>query len=87
MSDRDAEHTLNELQEARAEIDRLREFVRWRKYPDEKPEFFNHYLVLTSLDILGSFVGIYKHDIKWTEFDKPVLYWRPIGPLPGEGGE
>ena len=87
MGDRDAEHTLNELQEARAEIDRLREFVRWRKYPDEKPEFFNHYLVLTSLDILGSFVGIYKHDIKWTEFDKPVLYWRPIGPLPGEGGE
>ena len=87
MGDRDAEHTLNELQEARAEIDRLREFVRWRKYPDEKPEFFNHYLVLTSLDILGSFVGIYKHDIKWTEFDKPVLYWRPIGPTPGEGGE
>jgi hypothetical protein len=36
------------------------------------------------LDILGSFVGIWKDNIKWIEFGEPVLYWRPIGSLPGD---
>ena len=45
MGDRDAEHTLNELQEARAEIDRLRELLRWREVGKEFPEESGAYIV------------------------------------------
>lgn len=44
MSDKDQAHLLDELQKARAEIDRLREMIRWRKYPEEKPAKSGEYL-------------------------------------------
>lgn len=89
MSDRDSDHMLLELQEARAEIDRLRDLVRWRKWPEEKPEKDGDYLCADSGRIFvagfadGSWAENYGTDILLTE----VEYWRPIGPLPGEGGE
>ena len=113
MSDRDANHLVSELQEARAEIDRLRnvvkdfklkadqllkidqdhrlrlirleELLRWRKWPEEKPEVSGVYLVLTGHHELDC-EAIHFHDqIKWHIHGRPVLYWRPIGPLPGGG--
>ena len=45
MSDRDSDHMLLELQEARAEIDRLRELLRWRDSKKESPIENADYLV------------------------------------------
>lgn len=88
MSDRDADHMLNELQQARAEIDRLSKLVRWRKWPEEKPEVKQdtHFQVLYKN---SKFPG---HEILFLFEDGPsfnredISHWRPIGPLPGEGG-
>lgn len=64
MSDRDAEHILNELQEARAEVDRLRRLIRKQ----------------TGVMVQGQTF--------WPDWVmQEVEYWRPIGPMPGEGGE
>jgi hypothetical protein len=85
MSDRDAEHTLTELQEARAEIDRLRELIRWRKWPEEKPVTSGRYLVLTdgSTDI-GNHLSYWSRTAEsWSTKDAGIAHWRPIGPLPG----
>ena len=88
MSDRDAIHTLTELQEARAEVDRLRDLLRWRKWPDEKPtENEANFLVV---DKYGLFSVKYwcEDDVwLWRELLENGSYWRPIGPMSGEGGE
>jgi len=92
MSDRDSDHMLLELQEARAEIDRLRELLRWRDAKTEKPE--QDSLVLVNL--IERFAGRipvrvmrYSERCEWIDpnagiwMDRDVQYWRPIGPLPG----
>lgn len=69
------------------ELVRLREQMRWRKWPEEKPKIIGVYLVLTSNSELDC-EAIHFHDqTNWHIHGRPVLYWRPIGPLPGEGGE
>ena len=103
MGDRDAEHTLTELQEARAEVDRLRDLLRRR----------DSYLMerLVKLEDLLRWrdahtepptiedryiVATCRNNIgSWSDNYwengrweiKPVDYWRPIGPLPDERGE
>ena len=48
MGDQDAEHTLNELQEARAEIDRLRHAILHHKWEmrNYKGAFYDEHLWL-----------------------------------------
>ena len=150
MSDRDSNHTLLELQEARAEIDRLRQvtvgqfegaaslveqlaklekqltkarktiqalntendallmvleqamdeltkltgkLTRWRKWPEEKPEKGNFYLLAISdyfcqVVYFGNDGEWWNNGRKdkewWNEFiENGITYWKPIGPLPG----
>ena len=102
MSDRDASHLLVELQEARHLADsnrkaflkanercvELMELLRWRKWPEEKPEAGGKYLVIWFDDAKG----LWLDDIKVVQCNEPLrecylklgyFYWRPIGPLPG----
>jgi len=80
MSDRDTGHTLVELQEARAEVDRLRELVRWRDVESELPGESGFYETLNdSRHPLPR--PEYFHELE--HFPLMVKYWRPIGPLPG----
>lgn len=63
----------------------LRDLLRWRKWPKEKPEKDCDYLCVDSGRIFvagfadGSWTENYGTDILLTEME----YWRPIGPLPG----
>ena len=82
MSDRDSDHMLLELQEARAEIDQLRELLRWRVFKEEKPNKFNCYFISDGCDIA---ISDWCVDKTWSH-GVSLKYWRPIGPLPGEGG-
>lgn len=85
MSDRDSDHMLLELQEARAEIDRLRELLRWRKWPEEKPVESGTYLVATEdahCPVAYPLLTYYGASIGWPDY-MSVTYWRPIGPMPG----
>jgi hypothetical protein len=84
MGDRDAEHILNELQEARAEVDRLRDQLRWRDAKTEKPQEGELCLIVMRNMIWPNVIqysefGFYRSP--WdTDF---ILHWRPVGPLPG----
>lgn len=86
MSDRDADHILNELQQARAEIDRLRELLRWRDSIQEPPANSGRYLVTHGCpsDELDFEFARYDTTVRrWSNGD--ARYWRPIRPLPNEG--
>ena len=69
VSDRDASHTLLELQEARAEIDRLRRLIRDQTGVMVQGQTFWPDWVMAELGAEATAPG------------------RPIGELPGEGGE
>jgi|GEM_PF-7033226 hypothetical protein len=70
--------------ELEAENAKLRDQLRWRKWPEEKPTPRCHYLVLTdgSCDV-GTHVSYYSVNIGWATEDAGITYWRPIAPLPG----
>lgn len=81
MSDRDSDHMLLELQEARAEIDRLRDQLRWRKWPEESPTETGYYIVW-KFNLSYTPNGFYSvnsdsWDVMWKRF-----YWMPQMPLP-----
>ena len=83
MSDRDSDHMLLELQDARAEIDRLRESIRWRSRWDEPPPTIHGiYLVIGFNFDMKRRIWVAKYDGKWPD-NLAVDHWRPIGPLPG----
>ena len=83
MGDRDAKHTLSELQEARAEIDRLRDLLRWRSAEAERPENGTFCLIILKNSLWPNVIQ-HSEGMSWNpEF---ITHWRPIGPLPGEGG-
>ena len=69
--------------ELEAENAKLRDQLRWRKWPEEKPTPRCHYLVLTdgSCDV-GTHVSYYSVNIGWATEDAGITYWRPIGNLP-----
>ena len=83
MGDRDADHMLSELQEARAEIDRLMELLRWREIRKEFPEESGAYIVANNTNCFMDYYS--KNGKVWSS--KHYSHWRPIGPLPGEGCE
>ena len=87
MSDRDMEW-LDELAELKAVNAKLRDQLRWRKWPEEKPEAGGKYLVIWFDDAKG----LWLDDIKVVQCNEPLrecffklgyFYYRPIGPLPG----
>lgn len=77
------------MSDDKAEIDRLRDLLRWRKWPEEKPEKNGDYLCADSgrIFVAGFADGFWAEDYGTDELLAEVQYWRPIGPLPGEGGE
>lgn len=86
MSDKDQNHLLDELQIARAEIDRLRELLRWRDSNKESPIENADYLVQYLEFSGGGFARMVVYwDGSWPPYfpNRKSCYWRPIGPLPG----
>ena len=70
---------------AENEIVGLRDQLRWRKWPEEKPVTSGRYLVLTdgSTDI-GNHLSYWSRTVEsWSTKDAGIAFWRPIGPLPG----
>ena len=78
----------DEIENLRDRVDELEESIRWRKWPEEKPEKSGRYLKLLRdrCEELTRFnLDEYcKVTQKWWGGDP--IYWRPIGNLP-EGGE
>ena len=73
--------------EEKIEIERLRDLLRWRDAWGEPPTEHGEYLVISQ-----EFDGEYRRilDASWNgrwPMYLTVTHWRPIGPLPGEGGE
>jgi len=78
---------LGKCQECR----KLEDLLRWRLWPEEKPNESGWFLcnfgktddcediVAVHFDLEGDRLG------KWPLL--AISHWRPIGPLPGEGGE
>jgi len=63
----------------------LEDLNRWRNAHTEPPAIEGQYIVATCRNNIGSWSDNYWEN-GWWEIN-PVDYWRPIGPLPGEGGE
>ena len=82
MGDRDAEHTLNELQEARAEIDRLSNQMIKAKEIIQGLNKENKKIFKDLEKITANYLKISSKYINLLQLSKP-----PISPLPGEGGE
>jgi len=82
MSDRDTQHTLDELREARAEIDRLSDLLRWRDAWGEPPTEHGEYLVQRYEFYGGAELMTLHWNGNWPL--RAISHWRPIGPLPKE---
>lgn len=80
---------LNSCFRLEKENNQLRELLRWRKWPEEKPEKDGDYLCADSgrIFVAGFADGSWLENYGTDELLAEVQYWRPIGPLPGEGGE
>ncbi len=88
MGDRDVDW-LDQLCEAdekivelESENAKLRDQLRWRKWPEEKPEAEQHcqlILATNSFPHLGCTIYPFAH---WENLN--ATHWRPIGPLPKE---
>ena len=71
------------------EIAELKKERRWRKFPDEKPEWGKDVLVI---DDAGDFhIVHFSHDFKWVSWGKMntcesenVKYWMPLPSAPKE---
>ena len=76
---------LNSCFKLEKENKELRELLRWRKWPEEKPEEDGDYFCV---DSKRCFVGGFLNN-SWLENYGPdellaeIHYWRPIDPLPG----
>ena len=93
--DRLAFHVANKrCVELMDEVEKLRDLLRWRKWPEEKPNENTKYQVF--FEYTGA-DGNLKTGMEFSTFFRgqffgytcgfEKFYWRPIGPLPGEGGE
>jgi hypothetical protein len=67
----------------------LEDLNRWRDSRNEPPNEQGNYLVITNEFYGGQSVEVLHWNGGWPleTFRYRVEYWRPIGPLPGEGGE
>ena len=64
------------------------DLLRWRDSRNEPPNEPGNYLVITNEFYGGQSVEVLYWNGGWPlgTFRYRVEYWRPIGPLPGEGG-
>ena len=71
------------------ELSRLQDLLRWRDLRNESPDKLGNYLVITNDFYNGQSIEILHWNGGWPleTFRYRVEYWRPIGPLPGKGGE
>lgn len=60
---------------------RLRELLRWRKWPEDVPD--QHGLYVTT----GYHFGLNYYHLTDGWQNPQVVWWKVIGPMPGEGGE
>lgn len=85
--DRLAFHVANKrCVELMDEVEKLRDLLRWRDALGEPPTRHGEYLVVSQ-----NYGGDYSRTVgkwngNWPAY-LAVTYWRPISPLPGEGGE
>lgn len=82
----DADKVIAELEKENAE---LKEERRWRKFPDEKPEWGKEVLVVD--DESEHHIVRFSHDMKWISWGKMntcesenVKYWMPLPSAPKE---
>lgn len=75
------------LDERNAEIAELKEERRWRKFPDEKPEWGKEVLVVD--DESKHYIVRFSHDMKWISWGKMntcesnrAKYWMPLPKTP-----
>jgi hypothetical protein len=62
----------------RDRVRKLEDQLRWRKWPDEKPNTDGDYYVCWDDECA---IGIFDIKIGWLTGEP--FHWRPIGPLPG----
>jgi hypothetical protein len=73
------------LDHAVDELVKLRDQLRWRKWPDEKPEVEQQCQLILA-NKLAPILCCSKYPFDhWENLN--ATHWRPIGPLPSEGGE
>jgi hypothetical protein len=95
MGDRDVDwlDQLCEADEKIAELEsenaKLRDQLRWRKWPEEKPEETgrNPYTVILGCDCVQATFSsgrwLMDERMSFEDVADMVTHWRPIGPLPG----
>jgi hypothetical protein len=73
-----------ENDQLRARVRELEDQLRWRKWPEEKPEVGQHYLLMAGAKAptVAEFTG---ENFRFpSRIVDGVTHWRPIGELPGE---
>jgi hypothetical protein len=86
---------IHELEEMVSELEsknaKLRELLRWRKWPEEKPEETgrNPYTVILGCDCVQATFSsgrwLMDERMSFEDVADMVTHWRPIGELPKEG--
>jgi len=75
-----------ENDQLRARVRELEDQLRWRKWPEEKPEDVGTYQCIFKAVMYPTFLHIemlpMDSGMVWNSKVDPN-YWRPIGPLPG----
>jgi hypothetical protein len=74
----------SKIAELETENVELRDQLRWRKWPEEKPRRNGKYLTRWSNDEDDDVHVNEYRDSDWVFGARPT-HWRPIGPLPKEG--
>lgn len=73
------------MSDEKVEIARLRDLLRWRDAWGEPPTEHGNYLVQRHEFYGDSEITALHWNGSWPM--QAITHWRPIGPLPGEGGE
>lgn len=73
------------MSDEKVEIARLRDLLRWRDAWGEPPTEHGNYLVQRHEFYGDSEITALRWNGSWPM--QAITHWRPIGPLPGEGGE
>ena len=88
IADLEESHKM-EVEQLLIEIVKLKEEQRWRKFPDEKPEWGKEVLVVD--DESKHYIVRFSHDMKWISWGKMntcesenVKYWMPLPSAPKE---
>lgn len=77
------------IKEKDKEIAELKDKLRWRKFPDEKPKWGEEVIVLD--DASKQYIVRFSYDMKWISWgnmntceSKYVKYWMPLPSYPNE---